>query len=105
MENTLQERIKILQREVLALKTAKRAGLLVKSYSFTEDAFEVSPGLYRIIYDEGSQPIITFDYSSAKGTMFAPEGDYQYIYYLAPATINLNLQSTRRILGIEYISS
>lgn len=105
MENTLQARIKKLQQEVLALKTAKKAGLLVKSYSYNDSAFNISPGLYKITYDDGTQPIITFDYSSSKGTMFAPEGNEQYLSYVSPGIIELNLQSTRPIINVEYISS
>ena len=105
MENTLQERIKRLQQEVLALKTAKKAGLLIKSYSYTDSAFNISPGLYKITYEDGNQPIITFDYSSGKGTMFAPEGNVQYVYYLITAVIELNLQSTRPIVSVEWVSS
>ena len=105
MENTLQARIKKLQQEVLALKTAKKAGLLIISYSYNESAFNISPGLYKITYEDGNQPIITFDYSSGKGTMFAPEGNEQYIYYLITGVIELNLQSTRPIISVEYISS
>lgn len=105
MDDTLQIRIKKLQQEVLALKTAKKAGLLLQTETYTVPGFDYATGLYKITYDDGNQPIITTDYSQVKGTMFSPSGNEQYFYYAGSGAIGtLNLQSTRKILNVEYVS-
>ena len=104
MDDTLQLRIKTLQEEVLALKTAKKAGLLLKSQVYTIPQFNFATGLYKITYEDGEQPIITRDYSQLKSTFFTPEGNEQYMYNSGSGMIaGLSLQSTRKILDIEWL--
>ena len=106
MDDTLQQRIIKLQQEVLALKTAKKAGLLIQTETYVVPSFQYVTGLSKITYDDGVQPIITTDYSQVKGTLFSPEGNEQYFYYAGSGAIGtLNLQSTRKILNVEWVSA
>lgn len=105
-DNNLQQRIIRLKQEVLALKSAKKAGLLIQNETYVVPGFQYVTGLSKITYDDGIQPIITSDYSQVHGTLFAPEGNEQYFYYAGSGAIgDLNLQSTRKILSVEWISS
>lgn len=103
-DNNLQQRLKTLIEEIAALKAAKKAGLLLKSETYIDEEFNYATGLSKITYADGAQPIITVDYSSIKGTMFAPEGNEQYFYYAGSGAIGtLHLQSTRPIISVEWI--
>lgn len=105
MNDTLQERLIKIKQEIVALKTAKKAGLLLKTNIYIEEDFLFATGISKITYEDGVQPIITTNYSSVKGTMFSPEGNEQYFYYAGNATLGtLNLQSTRKILNVEWVS-
>ena len=104
--NTLQERIKDLQQEVIALRTAKAAGLLLKAETYIVNDYEYITGLTKITYEAGAQPIITTNYSGIQGSLFAPEGNEQYFYYSGSGAIGtLVLQSTRKILSVEWVSA
>lgn len=105
-ENNLQNRLKKILEEIIALKSAKKAGLLLQCETYIVDEFNYATGLSKITYADGVQPIITTDYSQIKGTLFAPEGNEQYFYYAGSGAIGkLNLQSTRKILNVEWISA
>lgn len=106
MDNTLQERIIRLKQEILALKTAKKAGLLLQTEKYIVPGFQYATGLHKITYADGVQPIITTDYSQVKGSLFSPEGNEQYFYYAGSGAIgDMNLQSTRKIVNVEWISA
>lgn len=105
MNDTLQERLIKIKQEIIALKTAKKAGLLLKTNIYIEDEFIFATGLSKITYEDGVQPIITTNNSDVIGTMFSPEGNVQYFYFAGNSTLGtLNLQSTRKILSVEWVS-
>lgn len=104
--NNLQNRIKTLLEEIIALKSAKKAGLLLQCETYEVEQFNYVTGLSKITYEDGVQPIITTDYSQVKGTLFAPEGNEQYFYYSGSGAIGkMHLQSTRKILSVEWVSA
>lgn len=103
-DNNLQQRLKTLMEEIAALKAAKKAGLLLQCETYIDEEFNFATGLSKITYADGVQPIITTNYSDIKGTMFAPVGNEQYFYYPGGGAIGrMNLQSTRKILSIEWV--
>ena len=94
-----------LQREVAALKTAKKAGLIVSMYNYRVNSYNYAVGLHKITYADGNQQIInTKPNSSPNLTYFTPVGNEQYFYWTGgPAIAPLQIQSTRQILNVEWV--
>lgn len=105
-DQDLQNTLKELQREILELKTAKKAGLLLKTFVFYEEEYNYATGLHKITYEDGNQPIImTRPQSSSNLTFFTPEGNEQYFYWAGNGAIaSLTLHATRKITSVEYVS-
>lgn len=99
----LQTLLKQLENEILALKTAKKAGLLLRTNDFVLEDYNLRRGVHKITYAAGTQPIITEDYSGAGLQFFAPSGNTQYFYegYLY-LDYTLHFVSTRKILKVEF---
>jgi len=105
-DKDLQSTLKELKREILELKTAKKAGLLLKTFVFYEEEYFYGTGLHKITYEDGIQPIImTRPQSSANLTFFTPEGNEQYFYWASNGVLgSLTIHATRKVVSVEYIS-
>lgn len=101
----LQTLMKQLEGEILALKTAKKAGLLLQVNDFVLENYNLRRGIHKIIYAAGTQPIITVDYSGTGNNLFSPSGNEQYFTVEALyASATLHFISTRKITGVEFVS-
>ena len=106
-ELDLQLEISTLKKEVAALKTAKKAGLIVSVYNYYISSYSYNTGLHKITYLDGPQPIInTKPNASTNLSFFTPVGNEQYFYWSGNTIVaGLQIQSTRQIINVEYISS
>lgn len=106
-DQDLQNTIKELQREILELKTAKKAGLLLKTFIYRDENYNYATGLHKITYEDGTQPIImTRPQSSTNLTFFTPEGNEQYFYWSGSGiTAAITVLATRKVVSIEWVSS
>lgn len=100
----LQQLLAKAKSDIHDLKQAKRAGLILKTYTYQDDDFTFGTGIYRINYADGDQPIITSTYNDIAVTMFTPEANEQYFSVLAVGIGFLILVSTREVLSVERIS-
>lgn len=103
----LQARLIRIKRKILALKTAKRAGLLITVSVYQNSNYDFDYFYHKITYGAGNQPIILTRQNNSKWiTFFAPEGNEQY--FDVNATMGsgaLRLQSTRPITSVEYVGN
>ena len=107
MDQNLQQRLINIKREIQALKTAKKAGLLLNVSVYNDDDYVYSWFYHKITYEDGIQPIILTRQNASKWiTFFAPEGNEQYFDVNATmGSAALRLQSTRPIVSVEYVGS
>lgn len=107
MEDTLQQRLIKIRQEILALKTAKPAGLLLKVSVYEDSEYNYGYFYHRIDYADGTQPIILTRQNASKWiTFFAPEENSQY--FNVDATMGagaLRLQATRQIDDVKYVGN
>jgi len=103
----LQARLIQIKREILALKTAKKAGLLLNVNVYQNSNYDFQYFYHKITYDNGTQPIILTRQNNSKWiTFFAPEGNEQYFDVNATmGSGSLQLQSTRPITDVEYVGN
>lgn len=107
MDQNLQQRLINIKREIQALKTAKKAGLLLNVSVYNDDDYVYSWFYHKITYADGIQPIILTRQNASKWlTFFAPEGNEQYFdVNVTTGSSPLTLQSTRPITNVEYIGN
>lgn len=103
----LQARLIQIKRELLALKTAKKAGLLLNVNVYTDNDYPYYYFYHKITYGAGNQPIILTRQNNSKWiTFFAPEGNEQYFDVNATMGFGaIRLQSTRPITSVEYVGN
>lgn len=111
--DTLESKIRMMNREVLALKTSQPLGSSMKTYYGRYQLPLVGDDkrhYYEITYVPSSQPIMTEVYSdtTASLVLFTPNGNKQRMCDLRPDTLEMErevlIMSSRQILGIRKIS-
>ena len=107
MQENLQQELIHIKQEILALKTAKKAGLLLNVSVYEDDNYNYAQFYHKITYADGIQPIILTRQNSSKWlTFFAPDGNEQYFdVNVTTGSGPLILQSTRPIDSVEYVGS
>lgn len=119
MKNDFADELKMIEDELLALKTASEYTSL-RSANYTSTA-NVRTGLYRLTYESSDEPIFSLVYcgnvTSDKGFIYArtPASNAQVIeadttYYDASSqtyvtiSVPVSVVSNRRVIGIERIN-
>lgn len=112
--DTLESKIRMMNREVLALKTSQPLGSSMKTYYGRYKLPSVGDDkrhYFEITYVPSSQPIMTEVYCNATLSviLFTPNGDTQRMCDLRPDPIEdeereVLIMSSRQILGIRKIS-
>lgn len=111
--DTLEKKIRELNREVLRLKTSQPLGSSMKSFYSTLTITYPGDGKnheYEITYADGEQPILTNIYSSTTNmfVLLKPNGNVQRLIdsrtYAIEVTSSITILSSRQILGVRKIS-
>lgn len=105
----IEQRFEAIKAEILALKQAKRAGLLMRSYDWSDE--DLDPGTYQIVFEGEPQvfPCISLFSGTAIVTPFIPvveDGVYsQRFLILGNASANLHIISTSPIASVTRLNS
>lgn len=113
--NTLESQVRMMNREVLALKTAQPLGSSMRTYYGKYKISTIGDGkrhYYEITYAPSSQPIMTEVYNNTNMgfVLFSPVGDTQRMCDLRPDVAEIEterevlIMSSRQILGIRRIN-
>lgn len=109
---TLESNIRMMNREVLALKTAQPIGSSMKTYYGQYQLPTVGDDkrhYFEITYAPSSQPIMTEVYCNSGDSLvlFSPVGNTQKMGDLRPDTLAYDrevlIMSSRQILGVRKI--
>lgn len=99
--SSLQSAIKALEQELLDLKTAKRAGSLIKPTIHRMVASQIYLSRYLIEYADDA-PAITILVEGYYATFSTQQGRQQYCMIQPNITGHFALMSTRPIVSITY---
>lgn len=103
-QRTLFERLAGMRAELLDLKQAKRAGLLMRCYTWTGD--QMPPGKYMIHFvgEPKVEPIISLFYGQTRPTAYEATGSgvtyTQYFQMFGNAPADLTIISTSPIASV-----
>ena len=111
MEDQFIKKLAKAEKEIRALKTAKKIPSLIRgfSYSFevvvdgTGDQYQNGMYHYRVTYDDGIQPVLSEFYYEGLVWPKSPNENIQDIYCYSQTTASATIMSTRPVLSVQKI--
>lgn len=101
ISNEMWKKLKSLKQELLDLKQVKKASSA--STYYTSTITQPNSMVVKIVYKDGSQPIITEALTDASVAFSTPSGNVQYMSSFSQYPSKVVLFSTREIESVEAV--